>query len=74
MPLCWEEIYNDWEDPGCVRTFRAEVHGGWLVKDWSYDFKTIPPRHDEPDHLPYIASSMVFIPDPNHEWVISEEL
>lgn len=73
MSLCWEEIYNDWEDPGVARTFRAQVYGGWLVKDWSYDYSTVAPRHEEPDHLPYISSTMVFIPDPKHEWVVSTD-
>lgn len=69
----WEEIYSGC-DLGITRTFRAKVHGGWLVKDWSYDFKKHPPSHEELDYLPYISSSMVFVPDPNHEWKISEEL
>ena len=46
----------------------AKVHGGWIVKSlddvWSVD------SNNRPVCTGGYTSSMVFIPDPNHEWEI----
>jgi len=42
-------------------TERAKVFGGWIVCDW-----TAVSGHSG-------TQSMVFVPDPNHEWEIKDE-
>ena len=65
MALEWHEIdTSDTEFPqgplavkkskGIVKTYRAAVHGGWLVR-------TIT-------DLGAYTEGLTFVPDPNHEW------
>lgn len=53
----WEEIFSS--PDGRNFTYRAKVFGGWIIS--SYTYATTP------------AESMVFIPDPNHEWEIEND-
>lgn len=46
-------------------TSRAKVFGGWLV--YNYTYSTV--MKNESIHC---SESMVFIPDPNHEWEIDK--
>ncbi len=64
MKFEWETIYSQGridvsQDGGSV--LRAKVYGGWIVNNywWDSDYKTY-------------SESMVFIPDPNHKWVIDD--
>ena len=61
MEFEWEILNHD--DGSSFRTFRAKVIGGWLVRNitW-YD-------HDE-FQASSLCESMVFVPDPKHEWGI----
>lgn len=56
MKFEWETIYASKGNHHV--TTRAKVFGGWLVKH-----RSIPPNSD-------LIASMVFVPDPNHEWEI----
>lgn len=76
MKFEWEEIANNeakndvWE-----ATYRAKVVGGWLVRHEHYFMY----RYWLEDESPYEKREgfekqnqiMVFVPDPNHEWVIT---
>ena len=56
----WEMIDQKQEDKVFYfATYRAKVIGGWLVRnfDVTYNAKST-------------SESMVFVPDPNHDWVI----
>lgn len=59
MGTLWEEIEQN--------TKRMKVFGGWIVlhlhqqNEWLYD-------GGEP-----ACESMVFVPDPNHEWVLKTD-
>jgi len=59
MKFEWERIHfsDAWE----FRTSRAKVFGGWLIRCQSWN--------DEWGQ----SESMVFIPDPQHQWEITEE-
>jgi len=50
----WETIT---EDPFC---YRLKVYGGWIMKS------VLKERSDRGSIA--LAVSMVFVPDPNHEW------
>ncbi|OPZ83912.1 MAG: hypothetical protein BWY76_02072 [bacterium ADurb.Bin429] len=64
MPLIWETLpgmvaereYHPESFVSCI--YRAKIPGGWLVR-------LLVPGADMPDSL---DSSMVFVPDPRHEW------
>lgn len=46
------------------QTFRAKVSGGWIL------------RHEEGEGIILqmkMHSSMLFFPDPNHEWIVKYE-
>lgn len=43
-------------------THRLRVFGGWIVKHVSYYY------HES------VSESSVFVPDPNHEWDLKEEV
>ncbi len=60
MKFEWEEISEDKES---FITFRAKVHGGWLIKDLSWF------DHDEYEATA-LSTALTFISDPNHEWSI----
>jgi len=58
MKFEWENIYSDGE----LFTMRAKVFGGWCILNTKF----------EPNEIGNVISeSMVFVPDPNHEWVIN---
>jgi hypothetical protein len=58
MEFEWEPLYYDGND---ATTFRVKVIGGWIV------------RYNYHAHEHYNESiSMVFVPDPNHEWEIEQ--
>lgn len=59
MKFDWEEIYR--KDKGVldIHTARVKVFGGWIVNNLTLD--EVESNQSE---------SMVFVPDPNHEWVI----
>lgn len=63
MQFNWEEIYDAGEDNFDV-TKRAKVFGGWIVQHFVLELGSPP--------APCI--SLTFIPDPNHEWVIDDEV
>lgn len=50
-------------------TWRAPVFGGWIVRHQDEYERSIP-DHYNTDHV--MTFSMVFVPDPNHEWNIDE--
>lgn len=57
----WELIYDE-DDEKFNLTYRAKVIGGWIVRHYNlelYREETSP------------SSSMVFIPDINHDWKIN---
>lgn len=62
----WEMINSEsvGQDYMCS-TFRAKVHGGWIVKV-SYLHGLGVSIYEYVDH------SLSFVPDPRHEWVISD--
>jgi hypothetical protein len=82
MKFEWQEIYNNSEiksSPYFEATYRAKVHGGWLVKhetfcDYQYEDKVFDETnlrrfiHDE--GYQDIKNVITFISDPNHEWTI----
>ena len=60
MKSLWENIDSD--------TARLKVPGGWLVR---YDNEVVEIVHGEELQSGYQwRSSMNFVPDPNHDWVI----
>jgi len=63
--LKWEIIsdYNDGVDQNQMA--RAKVFGGWIIKSHTYSTKSFVAN--------LISESMVFMPDPNHEWKIEGE-
>jgi len=62
MPWEWELLESSMSDNSS--TWRAKVIGGWIVKEEVYN-------HDDLETP--INSSMVFLPDRDHEWVIKEQ-
>jgi hypothetical protein len=59
IPFFWRQI--DWIERCQIRTWRAKVIGGWVLRCESWSIE------------PGLSESMVFIPDPNHEWEIDKE-
>ena len=55
MVFEWDRI----DDNGNEDTFRAKVIGGWIVKAY---------RYGEGETAG--SSSMVFVPDPHHNWKV----
>lgn len=65
MKFEWEKIHENY----CIKvggsnTHRAKVFGGWIV---SYDLYT-DVLHKGNERT--MATSMVFVPDSEHSWVI----
>lgn len=59
MKIDWECI-STFATPGDSRqTYRAKVCHGWIVKE---------NRWVEGNNEQSVATSMVFVPDPNHSW------
>ena len=57
MKFLWETVSKGY--------FRAKVFGGWVLHSSRYEY--------ESDMNVSISESMVFIPDPRHEWVIDNK-
>lgn len=55
IPFEWEIL--ECNEKRSIRTARAKVYGGWIVNSCV-------------DKEALCCESMVFIPDPNHEWEI----
>lgn len=55
MKFCWEMIYAHPSEEIAVTTARAKVIGGWIVHHTVCD--------ENGNSL-----SMVFVPDPKHDW------
>ena len=73
MKFRWERILTDHnigrlECCTDVETFRAKVHGGWLV------LNKCRANNNSPDKLFYDVrarqDTLVFVPDPKHEWKV----
>ncbi len=64
MKFEWERIHNIYiPTTGGSNTYRVKVIGGWVINCDNYtDVINEMPRN--------ISQSMVFVPDPNHEWTI----
>lgn len=60
----WEQIYANFGSNHFNE--RARVFGGWLVKDRYFLRDITSPAQ----HAPSMSQTMVFIPDPHHEWKI----
>ena len=63
----WERISNAHNSGGGANTYRAKVIGGWLVNNNTYT--DVINKGNERS----LSESMVFVPDPNHEWKIKSE-
>ncbi len=61
MKFEWEGIILNSSDMGTTQTLKLKVFGGWILSK-------IDAIHTK--NTSHMCSSMVFIPDPNHEWVI----
>jgi hypothetical protein len=69
MKFEWEYIDEDTYDGGIQSiTLRAKVKGGWLVLINNFVLSTNP--IDESTCCDCFDSSMAFVPDLKHEWVI----
>lgn len=57
--LTWQRISDDWEDPSLPEgyTYRAKVHGGWLVSVWAGSVKEQK-----------WGGGLTFLPDPENNW------
>lgn len=61
MKFEWEQIFGFTGDKFVRLSARARVIGGWVMHDCIITSKSN-----------ITNQSMVFIPDPNHEWKIEE--
>lgn len=68
MKFEWEKMWSKEEERVfyCA-TYRAKVFGGWVVRNWDLTMHPYPTATNT-NHT--VSESMVFVPDPNHEWVI----
>jgi len=64
--LSWEEIKQN--QAGYLS--RAKVPNGWLVKEAHDVHITIPDTNILDNHGYEWTSSITFVPDPKHEWII----
>ena len=62
MNFVWECLHDYADDT--QGSFRARVFGGWVLKE--YIIYDVDSAYSEQR----MVQSMVFIPDPNHEWEI----
>lgn len=58
-----EDIYHN----TYMETFRVKVIGGWIVR---HQMLIDAERDKEHDGWTNCHNSMVFVPDPNHEWEV----
>jgi DNA-directed RNA polymerase alpha subunit len=66
MKFEWEQI-NIWDAENNnlgTQSHRSKTIGGWLVKSYTFFNSKREAR---------ICESMVFVPDPHHEWNIADE-
>lgn len=64
MKFEWETIHsNHNKNIGGSVTYRAKVIGGWIISNDVYT---------DDSNKRNITTSMIFVPDPNHEWEIKE--
>ena len=71
MKFEWEDIYTS-EDAFSnifMETFRAKVIGGWIV---SHQILLDEEKKECLDGWSNAHNSMVFVPDPDHEWEIDD--
>lgn len=61
MKFEWEVIAN-WPKSTVAR---VKVYGGWIVRDTLY--------YDKEIKRELCPSSLIFIPDPEHKWEITNE-
>jgi len=69
MRFIWEEINSLENRFGNVymETFRAKVIGGWIVRQ---QILLDTEKEEVSEEWANCHNSMVFIPDPNHEWEV----
>ena len=60
IPFEWEEL----DDREGRQVYRAKVIGGWIIHSLNYDDIACK------EYNLGQCESMVFVPDPNHEWEI----
>ncbi len=60
MKFEWELCFKAEHYKHDMLTYRAKVHGGWLVLNRSL-------------YISEFCESMIFIPDRFHEWTLDEE-
>lgn len=68
MKFEWELIFTS-EDK-ISETWRAKVIGGWIIRDFHCAYYVDQKLCTIRDYS--LASSITFIPDPNHEWSIEK--
>lgn len=62
MKFEWEKIDSWGQESGCC-TWRAKVFNGWALRVMTWENTS----NEEPATQ---SESMIFIPDPNYQWVI----
>jgi len=63
MKFEWEIIFSTQFSTGeGQKTYRAKTTGGWIVRHYQWDIQ-----------FRQIENSMVFVPDPEHNWEIDKE-
>lgn len=67
MKFEWERI--DYRERERVRTWRAKVPGGWIIRAESW--WDTSEDSEEPGNFSQ-SESMVFIPGLHHEWIIDK--
>ena len=63
--LRWERVSETWggrKSPVCS-TWRAPVHGGWLVTVWAGPNAVDTNKHAN-------GGGLTFVPDPEHRWKV----
>lgn len=69
MKFEWEKINHLNGDNVLYEINRAKVIGGWIVRSLSL----FGDEDSDSEFWQNSSESMVFIPDPKHEWVIEHE-
>jgi hypothetical protein len=65
MKFKWKLIYQSFEGRKKIFTYQAKIAGGLLINN-----QTSIMCHD--GKMESISESLVFVPDPNHEWSIEK--
>lgn len=65
MKFEWETLnsYNGNSEGESIR--RVKVFGGWIVRNNTISYRLIGQQTT-------LSESMVFVPDPNHDWEVEE--